>query len=271
VIGQRILVLIPHPDDEAVGCAAAIEKARQQGARVFSAYLTCGVPAPEMLWPWQRKSHIRRVLRRRQEANRAANALGLEIASDQQIPTRTLRLALEGTHRLIQRLIRHLSIDMLWTPAYEGGHQDHDVTNFLASTFRSMLPLWEFSEYNFAGGRARSQEFFSPNGSEKTILLTEEEQRRKRATLGLYRSERANLRHIWIEKEVFRPLAEYDYSQPPHSGKLFYQRFQWMPFHPQVDSTKPEAVCQAMREFRVMPESKLADQRAGTDDEGAEP
>jgi len=262
MIGQRILVLIPHPDDEAVGCTAAIGKARQQGARVFGALLTNGVPAPEMLWPWQRKSHIQRVRRRRLEARRAADVLGLEIESSQEIPTRTLKSALGGTHDLIQRLIRHLKIDMLWTPAYEGGHQDHDVTNFLASTFRSTLPVWEFSEYNSADGRARSQEFFSPNGNEKTIVLTHEEQRRKRAILSLYLSERANLSHIWTEKEVFRPLAEYDYAKPPHSGKLFYQRFQWVPFHPRVDMVKPEAVCRAIQEFRVVQESKPASRPA---------
>ncbi len=270
MIGQRILILIPHPDDEAVGCTAAIERARQQGARVFGAYLTCGVPAQELLWSWQRKSHTRRVLRRRLEADRAANALGLEIASDQQIPTRTLQLALEGTQRLIQRLIRHLSIDMLWTPAYEGGHQDHDVTNFLASTFRSAVPVWEFSEYNYAGGRPRSQEFFSPNGSEKTIPLADEEQDRKRRILRMYRSERGNLSHIWVEKEAFRPLAEYDYSQPPHAGKLFYERFQWVPFHPRVDSTKPEAVCRAMQEFLAIQESRVAGLPAIAGDESVE-
>ena len=27
-----------------------------------------------------------------------------------------------------------LGIDTVWAPAYEGGHQDHDVTNMLAST-----------------------------------------------------------------------------------------------------------------------------------------
>jgi len=267
MIGQRILVLIPHPDDEAVGCTAAIAKARQQGARVFGALLTNGVPAPEMLWPWQRKSHIRRVLRRRHEARRAAEVLGLEIESEQGIPTRTLKSALGGTHNLIQRLIRHLNIDMLWTPAYEGGHQDHDVTNFLASAFRSTLPVWEFSEYNYADGRVRSQEFFSPNGNEKTIVLTHEEQLCKRAILNFYRSERANLSHIWTEKEVFRPLAEYDYAKPPHAGKLFYQRFQWVPFHPRVDITKPGAVCRAIQEFRDIQESNPARQPANAGDE----
>lgn len=250
MIGTRILVLIPHPDDEAVGCTAAIMRARAQGAMVFGAYLTSGVPAPELLWPWQREGQPRRVIRRRREAQWAAEMLGVEMATYQLIPTRTLKSALGGTHDLLNLLIRHLKLDVLWTPAYEGGHQDHDTANFLASTFRQTLAVWEFSEYNFGGGRVRSQEFFSPNGIEKEILLKSKEQRFKRAVLNTYRSERKTLSHILTEREVFRPLAEYDYTRPPHAGRLFYQRFQWVPFHPRVDQTRPEEVCDAIKEFR---------------------
>ena len=258
MIGKRILVLIPHPDDEAAGCAAAITRARGQGAEILGAYLTSGVPAPELLWPWQRKHQPRRIVRRRREAQWAAEMLGLEMASYQTIPTRTLRTALEGTHDLLTRLIRHHEPDVLWTPAYEGGHQDHDAASFLASTFRHVLTVWEFSEYNFAGGKVRSQEFFSPNGTEKQIVLTTNEQRFKRAVLRTYRSERNNLSHILTQREVFRPLAEYDYRRPPYPGKLFYQRFDWVPFHPRIDKTKPEEVCTAIGGFRFPPENNPA-------------
>ena len=262
---QRILVLIPHPDDEAVGCVAAITRARAQGAMVFGAYLTSGVPAPEALWPWQREGQQGRMIHRRHEAQRAAEMLGLEMASYQNIPTRTLKSALDGTHDLLTRLIEHHKPDVLWTPAYEGGHQDHDAANFLASTFCTNLPVWEFSEYNFAGGRVRSQEFISRNGTEQEIVLKANERRFKRAVLGTYVSERENLSHIWTEREVFRPLAEYDYSRPPHPRKLFYERFQWVPFHPRVDQTKPEEVCRAIEEFRRTREMKPASRPATTE------
>jgi len=40
--GERILILAPHPDDEAIGCAGIIQKALAAGAEVNVAYLTNG-------------------------------------------------------------------------------------------------------------------------------------------------------------------------------------------------------------------------------------
>lgn len=40
--GERILILAPHPDDEAIGCAGVIQEALSAGARVKIAYLTNG-------------------------------------------------------------------------------------------------------------------------------------------------------------------------------------------------------------------------------------
>ena len=68
MFGKRILILIPHPDDEVVGCAAAIARARSQGARVFGCYLSHGFLPREALWVWQRGSYEKRVARRLKEA-----------------------------------------------------------------------------------------------------------------------------------------------------------------------------------------------------------
>lgn len=39
---ERILILAPHPDDEAIACAGVIQKALKQGAKVKIVYLTMG-------------------------------------------------------------------------------------------------------------------------------------------------------------------------------------------------------------------------------------
>lgn len=248
MFGRRILLLIPHPDDEVVGCAAAILRARAQGAEVFGLFLTTGIPAAEVLWAWQ--SHRRRVRRRRQEAEKAASILGLQILSFADVPTRGLKDCLQDARGRIAAALSKTSADTMWAPAYEGGHADHDLTNFLAATFRRQLSVWEFSEYNYAGGRVRSQEFPATNGSEQALTLTLDEREQKRRFLRVYQSEQKNLGHIQTEQEMFRPLATYDYSRAPHAGKLFYQRFQWVPFrHPRVDFTTPEEVCAAIRQF----------------------
>ncbi len=253
MLGRRILVLVPHPDDEVVGCGAAIGRALgsscKEAPAIFAAYLTTGVPSADRLWPWHRKDHARRVAQRREEARRAAELLGIQPLCFQDIPTRQLKEFLGPTRERLAGLIRELAADTLWTPAYEGGHQDHDVTSFLASTLGELVEAWEFSEYNYAHGRVRSHQFISPTGAEREVPLGSRERQRKQQLLAIYQSERGNLGHVRIDREVFRPLARYDYSRPPHPGKLFYQRFQWVPYHPRVDYARPEEVCRAIKRF----------------------
>jgi hypothetical protein len=248
LFGERILLLAPHPDDEVVGAAAAILRARARGARVHVAWLTTGVPEPAALWPWQRAGHAARVARRLAEAEAAAASLGVEVALRRTLASRTLKSALDPTFEALQAAIRRLGIDCVWAPAYEGGHQDHDSANVIASRLEGAA-IWEFSEYHFAGGRVASQSFIRRRGDETILELTPAERAIKRGLLDLYASERGNLGHVGSEREAFRPLAPYDYARPPHEGRCFYQRFQWMPFHPRVDRGKPEEVCAAAMAF----------------------
>lgn len=252
MFGKRILILCPHPDDEVVGASAAIGRARASGAEVQAAFLTNGVPAIEKFWPWQRTGHTQRVAQRWAEAESAARMVGFGIALRQDIPTRTLKSWLSETRAAIAAAIARTNADALWTPAFEGAHQDHDAANCLAASFAGRLPVWEFAEYNNGAGRTLSQEFFAPNGTETVLELTGAEMAAKRVAMTLYASERGNLGHIKAAREAFRKLPAYDYTKPPHAGVLFYQRFQWVwPRHPRVDYTKPEEVAAALAAFRA--------------------
>lgn len=250
VFGQRILLLIPHPDDEVVGCAAAIGRARANGSRVYGYVLTDGVPAPEVQWPWHRGRHAARVARRRRESETVADRLGLEIAGREDISARRLKENILPVMIRLAAAIYRVRPDVIWAPAYEGGHQDHDVASYIATLLRWRCAVWEFSEYNFAGGRVRSQSFIAPRTGERVIELDAAERREKAGLLSLYASERGNLGYVETRREVFRPLAGDDYTRPPHSGRCFYQRFQWVPCHPRVDYTTPEQVCAALDAFR---------------------
>ena len=247
---DRILLLVPHPDDEAVGCCAAIGRARAAGATVSALYLTNGVPARDALWPWDRKHHAERVARRWREAEAAAELLGLQVLERRNLPSRSLRHHIGDSLRAVRAALHRTDAQAIWVPAYEGGHADHDVTNFVASLLRDQVGVWEFAEYNNAGGRTNSQTFCQPAQPEETLELTSGEIALKRKALALYASERGNLAHIRTEHERFRPLAAYDYSRPPHEGTLFYARFHWVPFrHPRIDFTRPADVSRAIAEF----------------------
>lgn len=247
---KRILVLVPHPDDEIVACAAAIGRAKAEGGQVFALYLTHGCIARDTLWPWRRRDYDMLVARRRAEAEMVAAFLGITPVGWSLRPARHLWRDLAAVYREAEAAIAHYGIDEVWLPAYEGGNADHDGLNALGVFLKRHVTVIEFAEYNYAGRKTHSQAFPFPNGTETILILTPDEQYRKRAALALYPSEKLNLSYVKSVQEACRPLANYDYSKPPHEGTLWYARFQWVPFrHPQVDFTQPAEVCQAIVDF----------------------
>jgi len=250
MFGKRILVLVPHPDDEVVACSAAIGRAQAQGSEVFVLYLTHGCIPREMCWPWHRLRYQKIVDRRYEEGKKAAAFLGIPAPGRTLRPARFVWRQIESVFLEVTQALATHRIDQIWVPAYEGGNADHDAANAIGHILKATVSVLEFAEYNFNEGRVHSQEFPRSNGSEEIILLTPEEQQRKRNALSLYSSERGNLNYVRVERECYRPLALYDYSKPPHPGTLWYARFQWVPFrHPRVDFTNPHDVCTAISVF----------------------
>jgi hypothetical protein len=199
------------------------------------------------MWPWLRKRHGDDVARRRAEGEEAATRLRIAPLGWARRPARHLWRELPDVHTEMRAAIETCRADQIWAPAYEGGNPDHDALNALASLFADQTSVLEFAEYNFSGGRAQAQQFPQPRGDEQTIVLTPEEQRQKSALLRIYASERQNLSYVGVAHECWRRLGAYDYSLPPHSGVLWYARFQWVPFrHPRVDFTRPEEVSRAI-------------------------
>jgi len=249
--GRRILILAPHPDDEVVGCAAAIGRARVAGAKVSVVFLTHGCVEQAAMWPWERTRYRSATARRRAESVAACALLGVEPVGWSDRPARRLWRELAEAEHEARRALADTRADQLWAPAYEGGNPDHDGASALASRLaREGVPVLEFAEYNLCGGKACSQAFPAPNGTEEVLTLTDAERSLKRRALVTYASERGNLGYVATEREVLRPLARYDYAAAPHAGKLWYARFQWVPFrHPQVDFTKPEAVSRALATY----------------------
>jgi LmbE family N-acetylglucosaminyl deacetylase len=247
---SRILVLAAHPDDEVVACAAAIGRAQQQGAQVMALFMTHGCLSRETLWPWQRSRYDAFVTRRRTEAEQACRFLNLTPVGFSERPARHLWRHLPEAYTEVLTVLDAHRIDQVWVPAYEGGNADHDGLNAIGQKLSPRIRVLEFAEYNFASGKAHSQEFPFSNGMEQILTLTPDEQARKKAALAIYASEQKNLGYVRMEQECCRRLAAYDYSKPPHEGTLWYARFQWVPFpHPRVDFTKADEVSKAIEEF----------------------
>jgi hypothetical protein len=163
MFGKRILIIIPHPDDEVVGCTAAMARAQAQGARIYGIYLGHGCLRREALWPWQGNGYQKRVARRILEAECAARFLGLTVVGKNTCrAAREIWPQLPDVYEEVQQAIQLSGPDRLWVPAYEGGNPDHDAVNALASTIKS-VPAFEFSEYHFAIYRRFHGRRFDPS------------------------------------------------------------------------------------------------------------
>ena len=249
--GASILFLCPHPDDEVVACCAALGRARAAGAKVAVLFLTHGCVDAATMWPWERPRYAAVVARRRAEAERVAAELGIAIAGVSERPARHLWRELAEAEAEVRAALAAYAVDQVWVPAFEGGNPDHDGANAIASRLAAEgISVLEFAEYNLAGGRINANAFLRPVGTEQTFELTAAEQDAKRRAVAAYASERFNLAGVRTAQEACRPLAAYDYARPPHEGKLWYARFQWVPFrHPMVDFTRPTEVTGAISNY----------------------
>ena len=228
----RTLVLIAHPDDETISCGALLQRMREP----VVAYGTDGGPQDEFFWG-KHGSRERYVAVRKAEARAALAAVGvtdvrwLTGRDGRHFQDQHLFRHLPEAAAALARLVDEVKPEALLSLAYEGGHPDHDSCGFLAKQVGDEfgIPVWEAPLYFRRGGdNVLLQEFHSMNGTEVELVPTAEEQKRKRAMCEAYVSQRGVVAIFENnDRERFRPMAQYDYSRPPHDGVLNYEAWQW--------------------------------------------
>ena len=249
-IMKNVLFVIPHPDDEIVGSCILIKNfLRKQ--KVTLVFLTNGVISPNTNWFWKRKNYKKDVSIRYQEMLKSLANLGVNDFFLQDIPTRHLKSNIDKSYFFLKQIILDKNIDTVFCPAYEGGHQDHDVANFIVSKLKPYCKIFEFPEYNFHGRVINTNTFFEINGSEIVLDLDNEQKLFKTKCMNIYKSEKKNLKYINLKQECFRPLVNYDYSSPPHNGVLFYRRYSLFSWHPRVDENSPIEICDEIKKSEI--------------------
>lgn len=228
-IGQllgRTLVLVAHPDDEAVGCGALLQRMCEPAV----VFLTDGSPEDSYFWGrFGSRQHYADV--REQEARLALAAVRVtSVEFIRSVADQQLHQHLEEAFRFVTASIERHHPEALLTLAYEGGHPDHDSCSFLAHHLgtRFSLPVWEMPLYfRHAGGFEAQTEFLQASGMEVSIEPTPDELARKRTMLAGYASQGETLQRFTAAVEHFRPQAGYDYGRPPHEGTLNYEAWGW--------------------------------------------
>jgi LmbE family N-acetylglucosaminyl deacetylase len=229
----RLAVLAAHPDDETLGASCWL--AHLAEVRVF--YLTDGAPRDSRFWsPLVQGSRPDYARIRRAEAEKAlwhAGIPGPQIVFLGGVDLDVIFEACRLTLRLTE-LLSKANFDALLTHAYEGGHPDHDAASLIATMARSRLAverrpyLLEMTSYHAREGRCVSGEFLGADRAPEICWeLSAEDCNRKHKMLAEYGSQRLVLENFSVERERIRLAPEYDFSQPPHAGKLWYEVMGW--------------------------------------------
>ena len=227
----RILILAAHPDDETIGASLLLSRFPQS----LVAFLTDGAPRDTRLWSagvhGSREDYAEI---RRQEAFRALDCLRIPARNVVWLGGVDQEAAFE-TGMLVERfakLISEMRPEIVITHAYEGGHPDHDAAAVVATIANSSLetpPLvLEMTSYHARDGRCVTGEFLDPDpGSELRFELLSAYRYRKRQMMSAYASQRLVLENFPIDCERLRLAPEYNFGEPPHPGKLWYECMGW--------------------------------------------
>lgn len=225
---RSTIALAAHPDDESIGMSAILSSL----PALVIIHATDG--APEDLQDARRCGYTTRAeyaSARRLELHRA-----LEVAESDHaeliewgIPDKqAARHLVQLTNLLVPMLHSH---DLLLTHPYEGGHPDHDACAFVAHAAarlcRKKLTLAEFSSYHLGPAGLTTSEFLDGSQEVLTVELTEEQKVRKRWMLACFTTQSETLKYFPIHRERFRLAPAYDFTKPPHEGRLWYEQYDW--------------------------------------------
>jgi N-acetylglucosamine malate deacetylase 2 len=230
--GRRIAIVAAHPDDETIGAGALLSLLRET---VFI-HVTDGAPrdmedatangfSTREDYAAARRQEFHNALRAGNVSPSATLCLG---HTDQEAALHLVEIA-----RDLSCLLRQFAVDTVLVHPYEGGHPDHDSTAFAVHAACRLsagraLRIMEFTSYHDREGRFETGAFLADHGTaEFTMRLDGEEQARKQRMFECFRTQHKVLRQFKIAEERFRRAPAYDFTSPPHRGRLWYEQFSW--------------------------------------------
>ena len=226
------MIAVAHADDETLGCFSILTA---KGHDVFILHATDSSPL-NLKYALQSGFATRALYAkaRIEEMHDVLRMAGIERHRWRQLP-----IPDQGAPRntaIIREEVLSYRAERIYTHAYEGGHPDHDAVAF---ALRGLPDVWEFPLYNAWGGDFVPYRFIEGQAAEE-IQLTPPQVDRKSEMLRCFRSQERVIASFPVGKELFRPMAAYDFSKPPHEGELYYERRKlgwiWKDWHEAVNT-----------------------------------
>ena len=230
-------VIVAHPADEVVGAGCLISKL----VDVTVLHVTDGAPRDmaeaESAGFNERGAYAEARKRECLSALAVANVPEDRVV-DLEVTAHCASNYLADLTKRITAFLQQSSADIVVTHPYEGGHPDHDATAFATHAALRLMKesglkppvLFEMALHPSEDFKARVPEFLPGVERETTTLLLDERATRlKRRMFDCFETQRESLAISPFGPEKFRQPGAYDFTAPPHDGKLLYENFDWAP------------------------------------------
>lgn len=211
---MNVLVIAPHPDDEAIGCGGSLCLHAGRGDRVVVAFLTSGELGLKHL-PREQAWGVRE-----REAERAAEVLGVASLTFLRGPDWLLGERLAETAAALRPVLQREAPEKIYLPGAQDGHPDH----------RASLPILRAAQ-----GQADAPppsllayEVWSPLAEYDRVEDVTPVMRRKLRAIRCYQSQLEGFRYDRAARGLnqyrgalaaLRPYAEVFQSVAPGSGE----------------------------------------------------
>jgi len=151
---KNVLVLAPHPDDDAFSMGGFIKKMTTAGTKVTVAYFCDGSggvpegrpPEEELGFPSKKDENL--ITERKKESQEAAKILGIQEIVFWGYPDSRLASGTSAIRALVD-LIERVKPEIIFLPSFLDNHGDHRVVNeiFINAVGRSLsddFPIWAY-------------------------------------------------------------------------------------------------------------------------------
>jgi N-acetylglucosamine malate deacetylase 2 len=227
------LLIAAHPDDETIGAGALLK--RRPKIRVI--HVTDGSPlnpADAIAAGFTTREEYAEARRKETVQALAQSGVREDAITTLHFTDQQLAFHLKELSEGVLALVRQFQPEIVLTHPYEGGHPDHDSVAFACHVARRLsgeasFCLCEFTEYHAGDGGMEIYAF--PPGEHQppyTYRLKAGERELKIAMIKSFKTQERTLRRFMRpEAERFRVAPQYDFTRPPHEGKLWYENFKW--------------------------------------------
>jgi LmbE family N-acetylglucosaminyl deacetylase len=249
-------VIVAHPADEVVGAGCLISKL----VDVTVLHVTDGAPSDMAdAESVGFKEHAAYAEARKRECISALAVANVpeDRVVDLEVPDHCASNYLSDLTKRITAFLQLSGADIVVTHPYEGGHPDHDATAFATHAALRLMKksglrppvLFEMALHPGEDFKARVPEFLPGASRETTTLLLDERATKlKRRMFDCFETQRESLAVSPFGPEKFRQSALYDFTAPPHDGKLLYENFDWAPSSEEWQALAHEALAELFPE-----------------------